>query len=70
MRLAIGNGIRAEVWREFLNRFGNIQVREFYASTEGNVGFVNYVGKIGAVGRVNFFYRVRNIFFSLVSTVF
>lgn len=70
MRLAIGNGIRAEVWREFLNRFGNIQVREFYASTEGNVGFVNYVGKIGAVGRVNFFYRVRNIFFSLVLTVF
>uniref|UniRef100_A0A3B3BXR4 long-chain-fatty-acid--CoA ligase n=1 Tax=Oryzias melastigma TaxID=30732 RepID=A0A3B3BXR4_ORYME len=57
VRLAIGNGIRAEVWREFLNRFGNIQVREFYASTEGNVGFVNYVGKIGAVGRVNFFYR-------------
>uniref|UniRef100_A0A8C7WQ26 long-chain-fatty-acid--CoA ligase n=1 Tax=Oryzias sinensis TaxID=183150 RepID=A0A8C7WQ26_9TELE len=57
VRLAIGNGIRAEVWREFLNRFGNIQIREFYASTEGNVGFVNYVGKIGAVGRVNFFYR-------------
>lgn len=59
VRLAIGNGIRAEVWREFLNRFGNIQIREFYASTEGNVGFVNYAGKIGAVGRVNFFYRVR-----------
>ncbi|XP_004066963.1 very long-chain acyl-CoA synthetase [Oryzias latipes] len=57
VRLAIGNGIRAEVWREFLNRFGNIQIREFYASTEGNVGFVNYAGKIGAVGRVNFFYR-------------
>uniref|UniRef100_A0A7N8WKN5 long-chain-fatty-acid--CoA ligase n=1 Tax=Mastacembelus armatus TaxID=205130 RepID=A0A7N8WKN5_9TELE len=57
VRLAIGNGIRAEVWKEFLNRFGNIQVREFYASTEGNVGFVNYAGKIGAIGRVNFLYR-------------
>ncbi|XP_029353700.1 very long-chain acyl-CoA synthetase isoform X2 [Echeneis naucrates] len=54
VRLAIGNGVRADIWREFLSRFGNIQVREFYASTEGNVGFLNYVGKIGAIGRVNF----------------
>ncbi|XP_055010915.1 long-chain fatty acid transport protein 2-like isoform X2 [Boleophthalmus pectinirostris] len=54
VRLAIGNGIRAEVWREFIRRFGNVQIREFYASTEGNVGFVNYAGKIGAIGRVNF----------------
>ncbi|XP_038558125.1 very long-chain acyl-CoA synthetase isoform X1 [Micropterus salmoides] len=57
VRLAIGNGVRAEIWREFLNRFGNIQIREFYASTEGNVGFVNYAGKIGAIGRVNFLHR-------------
>ncbi|XP_074012098.1 long-chain fatty acid transport protein 2 [Numenius arquata] len=53
VRLAIGNGIRAEVWREFLRRFGNINILEFYASTEGNISFVNYTGKIGAVGRVN-----------------
>ncbi|XP_037651328.1 very long-chain acyl-CoA synthetase [Sebastes umbrosus] len=57
VKLAIGNGVRAEIWREFLNRFGNIQIREFYASTEGNVGFVNYAGKIGAIGRVNFFHQ-------------
>ncbi|KAL7406364.1 hypothetical protein ABVT39_018686 [Epinephelus coioides] len=57
VRLAIGNGVRAEIWREFVNRFGNIQIREFYASTEGNVGFVNYAGKIGAIGRVNFFHK-------------
>ncbi|XP_032368878.1 very long-chain acyl-CoA synthetase [Etheostoma spectabile] len=57
VRLAIGNGVRAEIWREFVNRFGDIQIREFYASTEGNVGFVNYAGKIGAIGRVNFFYQ-------------
>ncbi|XP_061565621.1 long-chain fatty acid transport protein 2-like [Cololabis saira] len=57
VRLAIGNGVRAEIWRDFLSRFGNIQIREFYASTEGNVGFVNYTGKIGAVGRVNFLHR-------------
>uniref|UniRef100_A0A672GC01 long-chain-fatty-acid--CoA ligase n=1 Tax=Salarias fasciatus TaxID=181472 RepID=A0A672GC01_SALFA len=58
VRLAIGNGVRAEIWREFTRRFGNIQIREFYASTEGNVGFVNYAGKTGAIGRVNFFHKM------------
>ncbi|NXX58423.1 S27A2 synthetase, partial [Scopus umbretta] len=53
VKLAIGNGIRADVWREFIRRFGNINILEFYASTEGNISFVNYTGKIGAVGRVN-----------------
>lgn len=66
VRLAIGNGVRAEVWREFLDRFGNIKVQEFYASTEGNVGFVNYAGKIGAIGRVNFLHRVKELGFFFV----
>uniref|UniRef100_A0A8B9FMP2 long-chain-fatty-acid--CoA ligase n=1 Tax=Amazona collaria TaxID=241587 RepID=A0A8B9FMP2_9PSIT len=55
VRLAIGNGIRADVWREFVRRFGNTNILEFYASTEGNISFVNYAGKVGAVGRVNYF---------------
>ncbi|MGH0118981.1 UNVERIFIED_CONTAM: hypothetical protein FKN15_003530 [Acipenser sinensis] len=57
VRIAIGNGVRVEVWKEFLNRFGDIQVCEFYAATEGNMGFLNYVGKIGAVGRANYFHK-------------
>ncbi|XP_048828413.1 very long-chain acyl-CoA synthetase-like [Brienomyrus brachyistius] len=57
VRLAIGNGIRADVWKEFLNRFGSIQVRELYAATEGNIGFMNLSGKLGAVGRVNYIHR-------------
>ncbi|XP_017297454.1 very long-chain acyl-CoA synthetase [Kryptolebias marmoratus] len=58
VRLAIGNGVRAEIWREFLHRFGNIRILEFYASTEGNIGFLNFTGKIGAVGRVHFFHKM------------
>ncbi|XP_027685370.2 bile acyl-CoA synthetase isoform X1 [Chelonia mydas] len=54
VRLAVGNGLRVEVWKEFLQRFGPIRICEFYGATEGNTGFVNYTGKIGAVGRVNF----------------
>ncbi|XP_004639065.1 very long-chain acyl-CoA synthetase isoform X2 [Octodon degus] len=57
VRVALGNGLRADVWREFVRRFGDIQVYEFYASTEGNVGFLNYPRKIGAVGRVNYLQR-------------
>ncbi|KAM7396882.1 hypothetical protein PAMP_019887 [Pampus punctatissimus] len=53
VRIAIGNGIRTDIWSEFLSRFGDIKVKELYAATEGNIGFINYASKIGAVGRVN-----------------
>lgn len=53
VRMAIGNGMRADVWRIFLSRFGQIDIKEFYGATEGNIGFVNNGGKIGSVGRVN-----------------
>ncbi|XP_053898533.1 long-chain fatty acid transport protein 2 isoform X2 [Malaclemys terrapin pileata] len=57
VRIAIGNGLRADVWREFIRRFGDIRIFEFYAATEGNIGFINYSGKVGAVGRVNYFHK-------------
>ncbi|XP_073077215.1 long-chain fatty acid transport protein 6-like isoform X1 [Manis javanica] len=58
VRLAVGNGIRSDVWREFLDRFGNIKMCEFYGATEGNICFMNHTGKIGSVGRTNFFYKL------------
>ncbi|CAJ0932843.1 unnamed protein product [Ranitomeya imitator] len=39
VRFAVGNGLRQDVWREFINRFGNIHIYEFYAATEGNSFF-------------------------------
>ncbi|XP_028921607.1 very long-chain acyl-CoA synthetase [Ornithorhynchus anatinus] len=57
VRMALGNGLRGDVWREFIRRFGNIRIWEFYASTEGNIGFLNYTGKVGAVGRMNFLHK-------------
>ncbi|XP_037012422.2 long-chain fatty acid transport protein 2 [Artibeus jamaicensis] len=65
VRLAIGNGLRSDVWKEFIKRFGNIHILEFYASTEGNVSFINYTGKIGAVGRVNYLQR-KVMYFELI----
>ncbi|XP_047229551.1 long-chain fatty acid transport protein 6 isoform X2 [Girardinichthys multiradiatus] len=58
VRMGVGNGLRQDVWREFLTRFGNIKMCEVYGSTEGNLCFMNHIGRIGVVGRSNFFYRL------------
>lgn len=59
VRMGVGNGLRQDVWREFENRFGNqIKMCEVYGSTEGNLCFMNHIGKIGTVGRSNFVYKV------------
>ncbi|KYO20617.1 hypothetical protein Y1Q_0012516 [Alligator mississippiensis] len=62
VRIALGNGLRPAVWEEFLMRFGPIRIFEFYGATEGNIGFFNYVNKIGAVGRVSIFSKFLNSF--------
>uniref|UniRef100_A0A3B4C5Y0 long-chain-fatty-acid--CoA ligase n=1 Tax=Pygocentrus nattereri TaxID=42514 RepID=A0A3B4C5Y0_PYGNA len=63
--LAFGNGIRGDTWMEFLQRFGNVRVTECYGSTEGNISFLNYVGKIGATARVNMFLK-RTLSYALI----
>lgn len=58
VRVAMGNGIRPDTWADFLNRFGDIRICECYGATEGNIGFVNYIGKIGAIGKEHFLQKV------------
>ncbi|XP_034458674.1 long-chain fatty acid transport protein 6 [Hippoglossus hippoglossus] len=58
VRMGVGNGLRQDVWREFQSRFGNVKMCEVYGSTEGNLCFMNHIGKIGTVGRSNFLYRL------------
>ncbi|XP_064164845.1 long-chain fatty acid transport protein 6 [Anguilla rostrata] len=58
VHMGVGNGLRQDVWREFHRRFGEIRMCELYGSTEGNLCFMNHVGKIGSVGRSNFFYKL------------
>jgi fatty-acyl-CoA synthase len=52
LRLACGNGLRLDIWREFQQRFAIAQIVEFYAATEGNVSIFNFDGREGSVGRV------------------
>ncbi|TNM92429.1 hypothetical protein fugu_019441 [Takifugu bimaculatus] len=58
VRMGVGNGLRPDVWREFHNRFGKIRMCEVYGSTEGNLCFMNHIGKIGTVGRSNSLYKL------------
>ncbi len=52
LRLAIGNGLRPDVWTRFAQRFSAPWIMEFYGSTEGNVTTVNLDNTVGAVGRI------------------
>jgi fatty-acyl-CoA synthase len=52
LRLAVGNGMSAQVWTRFQTRFGIDEVREFYAATESPVGIMNLSGRVGSVGNL------------------
>ncbi|KAJ3064697.1 hypothetical protein HDU98_011906 [Podochytrium sp. JEL0797] len=53
VRIAVGNGLRPDVWTRFKSRFAISEVCEFYASTEGNANMVNHqVGPTEGVGAV------------------
>jgi fatty-acyl-CoA synthase len=52
LRLCCGNGLRADVWTKFEDRFAVPRILEFYAATEGNVSLYNVEGKVGAIGRI------------------
>ena len=50
IRVATGNGLRPDIWREFQERFAIPRIIEFYGATEGNTVMINLDGKVGAVG--------------------
>jgi fatty-acyl-CoA synthase len=54
LRIAIGNGLRREIWPGFCERFNIPEIGEFYGATEGNVSFVNWSKNLegyGSIGR-------------------
>ena len=62
MRLAIGNGLRPDIWKEFVTRFGIAEVGEFYGATEGNIAFFNHYhtgddAAQGAIGHTGWLFR-------------
>jgi len=53
IRLMFGNGLRPQIWEEFVRRFQIPNIAEFYGSTEGNANIINFDGRVGAVGFVS-----------------
>ena len=52
IRVAVGNGMRSDVWVPFSKRFAIPQIREFYGATEAPGAIMNLSGKVGSVGHV------------------
>ena len=52
LRVICGNGLRPDIWERFQQRFRIPLIREFYGSTEGSGGTVNFAGRPGMVGRL------------------
>ncbi|XP_035706184.1 long-chain fatty acid transport protein 4 isoform X2 [Folsomia candida] len=50
VRVMFGNGLKLEIWKEFVERFGIKHIGEIYGATEGNCNIVNIDSRIGAVG--------------------
>ncbi len=59
LRLCCGNGLRADIWEKFREKFAIPRILEFYAATEGNVSLYNVEGRVGAIGRVPSFLSHR-----------
>lgn len=52
VRLFAGSGLRRDVWRRLVDRFGPVGVLELYASSEASMVLANARGdKVGSVGR-------------------
>ncbi|XP_066271769.1 long-chain fatty acid transport protein 2-like [Branchiostoma lanceolatum] len=61
VRLAIGNGLRPDVWGEFQDRFGVPEIVETYGASEGNVFFINLTNKKGSIGVASPLLRVGTV---------
>ncbi|XP_062564532.1 long-chain fatty acid transport protein 4-like isoform X1 [Armigeres subalbatus] len=53
VRLIFGNGLRPQIWPQFVGRFNIPRVAEFYGATEGNANIVNIDNTVGAIGFVS-----------------
>lgn len=56
VRVVIGNGLRSQIWEQFVQRFGIQRVIEFYGATEGNSNLINLDSKVGAIGFLSRFW--------------
>lgn len=52
LRVAVGNGLRPEIWARFRERFAIAKLHEFYSATEAPGILINLTGVEGSVGKL------------------
>lgn len=52
LRVAVGAGMRPDVWEPFQQRFAIGRIAEGYSATEGNIALFNVEGRPGMLGRL------------------
>ncbi|KAK6458281.1 uncharacterized protein RJT20DRAFT_126267 [Scheffersomyces xylosifermentans] len=62
VRIAYGNGLRPDIWRDFKKRFHIDAVGEFYASTESPIATTNFQTGDFGVGAVRKYGSIINFF--------
>jgi len=60
--VAGGNGLRAEIWEKFRERFNIPEIREFYRSSEGVAKFDNFGKAAAGAGKLGFAGPIRRYF--------
>ncbi|XP_059094416.1 long-chain fatty acid transport protein 4-like [Tigriopus californicus] len=50
IRIMFGNGLRPQIWKQFVDRFNIPNIAEFYGATEGNSNIINIENRVGSVG--------------------
>lgn len=62
LRVAYGNGLRAEIWQQFKDRFNVEAIGEFYASTESPIALTSFqTGDVGVGACRNYGYLINAI---------
>ncbi|KAL3089880.1 hypothetical protein niasHT_022512 [Heterodera trifolii] len=60
--LLTGNGLRPQIWRAFVQRFGIAKIGEFYGSTEGNSNLLNLDNRPGSCGFIPIYNSLHGFF--------
>ncbi|XP_060068919.1 long-chain fatty acid transport protein 6-like [Ylistrum balloti] len=60
VRVAVGNGLRPDIWNEYKTRFRIPWIAEFFGATEGTTTFINVTGQVGSIGRWSPFMRIAS----------
>jgi fatty-acyl-CoA synthase len=59
LRKMVGAGLSAEVWEQWVQRFGEFEIYEGWGATESNTNTINVDNRIGSCGRVPFWEKTN-----------